>query len=117
MASVIKLQVFRGVGNEDPDQLWFMVRAIWEAQDVTNDNIKKVTLVSALQDHALTWYIKHSNDHPNAGITEIQNALNREFGRPKSKTQSIIRFKEIVMLPSETTLGSRSAAEEYDLRG
>lgn len=50
----------------------------------------------------MTWYIKHSNDHPNAGITNIQNALNREFSRPKFETQSIIEFKEIVILPGET---------------
>ena len=102
MASVIKLPVFRGVGNEDPDQFWFMVKDVWEAQGVVDDNIKKATLVSTLQDHTLTWYIKHSNDHPNTGITDIQAALNREFSRPKSETQSIIGFKEIVMLPGET---------------
>jgi len=62
-----------------------MVRAVWEAQGVTNENIKKETLVSALQDRALTWYIKHSNDNPNAGIANIQAALYREFCRPKSK--------------------------------
>lgn len=44
-----------------------------------DDNIKNATLVSALQDRALTWYIKHSNNHPNAGIVEIQDALNKEF--------------------------------------
>lgn len=102
MVSEIKLLVFRGVGNEDPDQFWFVVRAVWEAQGVVDDNIKKSTLVSELQDHALTWYIKHSNDHPNAGIAEIQTALNREFSKPKSETQSIIGFKEIAMLPGET---------------
>ena len=79
-----------------------MVRAVWEAQGVTDDNIKKTTLVSVLQDRALTWYIKHSNDHPNTGITEIQDALNREFSRPKSEMQPIIEFKEIAMLPGET---------------
>jgi len=102
MVSAIKLPVFKGVGNEDPDKFWFMVRVVWEAQGVTDDNIKKATLVSAMQDCTLTWYIKHSNDHPNAGVVEIQNALNREFSRPKSKTQSIIRFKDIAMLLGET---------------
>lgn len=77
---------------------------MWEAQGVMDDNIKKKTLVSTLQDRALMWYIKHSNDNPNAGIANIQVALNREFSRPKSETQSIIRFKEIVMLPGETPL-------------
>jgi len=65
MASTIKFPVFKGLGNEDLDQFWFVVRAVWEVQGVMDDNIKKVTLVSALQDCALTWYIKHSNDNPN----------------------------------------------------
>ena len=79
-----------------------MIRSIWDAQGITNENIKKATLVSALQDHALTWYIKYSTDHPNEGIAAIQDVLNKEFGLPKSETQSIIGFKEIVMLPGET---------------
>ena len=84
MVSEIKLSVFKGIGNEDQDQFWFVVKAIWEAQGVTDDNIKKETLVSALQDHTLTWYIKHSNENPNAGIRDIQATLNREFSSPKS---------------------------------
>ena len=79
-----------------------MVRAIWEAQDVVDDNIKKATLVSVLQDRALTWYINHFNDHPNTSIIEIQAMMNREFSRPKSEMQSIIEFKEIMMLLGET---------------
>lgn len=63
--------MFKGVGNEELDQFWFVVKAVWEAQGVTNNNIKKTTLVSMLQDRSLTWYIKHSSDHLNAGITEI----------------------------------------------
>lgn len=51
-----------------------------------DDNIKKATLVSVLQDRALTWYIKYSSDHSNVGITKIQDALNKEFGQPKSET-------------------------------
>ena len=56
-----------------------MVKAVWEAQGVMDDNIKKEMLVSALQDCTLTWYIKHSNDNPNAGITDIQAMLNGEL--------------------------------------
>ena len=92
MASVIKFSVFRGVRNKDPDQFWFVVKVVWEAQGVVDDNIKKAMQVSTFQDRALTWYNKHSNDHPNAGITDIQVALNKEFNRPKSKTQLITRF-------------------------
>lgn len=86
MSSTIKLPVFIWVGNEDLDQFWFVVRVVWEVQGVMDENIKKATLVIALEDHALKWYIKHSNDHLNIGIAEIQIALKREFSRPKSKT-------------------------------
>lgn len=54
-----------------------MIKAIWEAQGVTNDNIKKTMLVSAVQDHMLTWNIKHSNENPNVGIDDIQATLNK----------------------------------------
>lgn len=58
---------------------WTVVKAVWESQGITDDNIKNATLVNALQDHALTWYIKYSSDHPNVGIMAIQDALNKEF--------------------------------------
>jgi len=48
MASAIKFLVFRGVGNKDPDQFWFMIKALWEAQGVMDENIKKAMLLSAL---------------------------------------------------------------------
>lgn len=50
----------------------------------------------------MTWYIKYSSDHLIAGIAAIQDALNREFSRPKSETQSVIGFKEIMKLLGET---------------
>lgn len=102
MVSAIKLSVFKGVGNEDPDQFWFVIRVVWEAKGVTNDNINKKMLVNTLQDHALTSYIKHSNDNLNVEIVDIQIGLNREFSRFKPEVQSIIGFKEIIMLPGET---------------
>ena len=98
MASAIKLPVFKGVGNEGLDQFWFVIKVVWEAQGSMKDNIKKSMLVSALQDRALTWYIKHSNDNPHAGIVDIQIALNKEFSRPKSEALMIIGFKDITML-------------------
>lgn len=79
-----------------------MVRVVWEVKGVMNDNIKKATLVSVFQDHALTWYINHSDDHLTAVIIEIHNVLNREFSWSKLETKLIIEFKEIAMLPSET---------------
>jgi len=40
--------------------------------------------------------------------------LNREFSRPKLETELTIRFKEIMILSSETPLGPRPKVEEYD---
>ena len=48
--SVIQLPVFKGAGSEDPEQFWFVVTIVWEVHRVMDDNIKKVALVSALQD-------------------------------------------------------------------
>lgn len=58
---------------------------VWTTQQITNDNIKKVRLVTALQDHALTWYIKSCADNPQASLTETQTTLNKEFSKPKSE--------------------------------
>jgi len=71
MANSVKLPLFKGLGNEDPYQFSFIVKDVWEAQGVTDDNMKKETLVSALQDRALTWYIKYSNDNPTARVVDI----------------------------------------------
>lgn len=77
MVSAVKLPVFRGAGNEEPGQFWFLVKVVWEAQGIMDDNIKKATLVSTLQDCALTWYIMYSSNHPNMGIAAIQDALDK----------------------------------------
>jgi len=93
--------LFKGLGNEDPDQFSFVVKSVWEAEGVTNDHIKEETLVCTVQDCALTWYIKNSNDNPYARVADTEAALNREFSRPKSELKSIVGFKEITMLLSE----------------
>ncbi len=74
-----------------------MVRVVWEAQGIMDENIKKTMLVSVLQYCALRLYIKPSNDHPNLGIVKIQTVLNREFSKLKYRAQLIVGFKEIVM--------------------
>lgn len=79
MTSAIQFPVFEGARSKDPEQFWFVVRVVWEARKVTNDNIKKATLVSALQDCALTWYIKYSSNQSNVGTTKIHTELKKEF--------------------------------------
>jgi len=48
MENTIKLPVFKGVGSENLEQFYFVVKAVWEMHRVTDDNVKKATLVSAL---------------------------------------------------------------------
>lgn len=102
MASSVKLLIFKGARNEERGRFWFMIKSVWNSQGITNDNIKKATLVSVFQHHSLTWYMKYSRDHPTKGITTIKNALNKEFGNPKLGAHSAIGFKDIVMMPRET---------------
>ena len=64
--------------------------------------MKKETLVSSLQDHALMWYIRYCTDNPMSILEDIHTALNKEFSRPKSEVQSIVGFKGIMMRPGET---------------
>lgn len=98
----MKLSIFKGLGSEDLDQFWFVVKAVWMAQNITYDHIKKVQLVTTLQYHVLSWYIKYYTNNTLASLADTHIDLNKEFGRPKSKTQSVVGFKEIIMRVDET---------------
>ena len=43
MTSVAKLLIFKGVGNEEPGQFWFVIKSVWDAQGIKSDNIKTTT--------------------------------------------------------------------------
>jgi len=66
----MKLLVFKGLRSEDPNQFWFVAKALWTTQQIMDDNIKKAQLVISLQDHALTWYIKYCTDNPLASLVD-----------------------------------------------
>ena len=89
----MKLQVFKVLGSEDPDHFWFFGKVVWTTQNITNDNIKKVQLVTTLQDHTLTWYIKYCYENPLASLADTKADLNKEFIKPKSDSQSVLGFK------------------------
>lgn len=55
MENSIKLPIFKGVENQDLNPFWFVAKAVWEAQGITDDQMKKEMLVSALQNRAQTW--------------------------------------------------------------
>lgn len=85
MANPTKILVFKDFGNEDLDEFWFIGKVVWEAQVITDDYIKKETLVSALQEFTLTWHIKYYTDNLTSTLAYIQTALNKKFHRPKSE--------------------------------
>lgn len=65
-------------------------------------NIKKQNLVTALQDQALTWYIKYYTNNPTATLAETQQGLNKEFRKPTLEAQWVTEFKEIWQKVDET---------------
>lgn len=71
-------------------------------QQITDEIISKVHLVTSLQDRVLTWYIKYCADHPLAMLADTKDALNKEFINHKSNLHSIIGFKEITMRSNKT---------------
>lgn len=97
MSNTMKLQIFKGIGRKDTDQFWFVVNVVWTMQQITNDNIKKVQLVTTLQDRVLAWYIKYCSDNPLATLAETKTALKKDFSKSKSDSQSLVGFKEIMM--------------------
>ena len=36
-----KLPAFKGVGDEDMDQFWFVAESVWTAQNVASDVVKR----------------------------------------------------------------------------
>lgn len=57
-------------------------------------------MVTTLNDHVRTWYIKYCSDNPLTTLAET-NTFNKEFSKPKSDSQSIIGFKDIMMRVEE----------------
>ena len=41
MAAHMKLPTFKGVGDEDMDQFWFVAGSVWTAQNITSDAVKR----------------------------------------------------------------------------
>lgn len=75
----MKLMVFKGFGNEDRDQFWFVTKAVWTSKNITDDDMKKEQLVTDSQDCALMWYIKYYTDNPLELLANTHTALNKDF--------------------------------------
>ena len=59
MDAHMKLPTFKGVGDEDMDQFWFVAGSIWTAQNVASDVVKRVLLSLAFEGRALDWYMRY----------------------------------------------------------
>ena len=94
MSNTIKFPIFKGLGSEDPDQVWFIANVVWTTQQITDDHIKKAHFVITLQDCVLTWYIKYFSNNPLATLAETKVALKKEFSKPKSNSQSVVDLRK-----------------------
>lgn len=102
MSDTMNFPIFKGLGNDDLNRFWFIAKAIWTTQNIIDDHMNKTQLVTALQDCGKTWHIKYCTDNLMDSLADTQTTLNKEFNTPKCESQSVIRFKEIMMRHGET---------------
>ena len=43
MANTMNMLVFKGIGRENPKQLWFVVGVVWTTHHIMDDNINKAS--------------------------------------------------------------------------
>ena len=96
----MKLPTFKGIGEEDPEQHWFLCEAIWTIKGIQDDNTKLVKLATTLRERALTWYMNYTSAIPRT-LIQVRTAMIKEFKKPKSKSQCITELKDIKQLPIE----------------
>ena len=54
----MKLPLFPGNGTDEPEKYWFLCEVVWIPRLTTDDEIKKVQLVTTLWGHVLDWFMK-----------------------------------------------------------
>lgn len=103
MVNAMKMLVFKGIRTEESEKFCFFANTVLTTQQIIDYNIKKEQLVTTLQDCMLTWYIKCCYDNPLAYLTETKKTFNKDFSKPKSNSQLVVGFKEILVKVDETT--------------
>ena len=93
MGDDMKLPTFKGTGEKDPEQHWFLCEAMWTIKGIYDDNIKLVQLVTTLREWALTWYMKYTST-PRT-LVQVRIAMTKEFKKPKPESQCITELKDI----------------------
>jgi hypothetical protein len=96
MVDEMRLPTFRGDGSEDPDQHWFLFKAVWSIKQIIGEAVKRDQFSTTLRDCTLSWYMKFVQGVAQPKLLNvIKTVLIVEFKKPKSESQCIIELKEI----------------------
>ena len=57
MAAHMNFPTFKGVGDEDMDQFWFVAGSVLTVQNVASDAVKRAQRSLAFEGRALDWYM------------------------------------------------------------
>jgi hypothetical protein len=98
--STLRLPVFHITGKDDVEQHWVMCEAIWFVKRITNEAAKITQLETVFKNIALTWYMKYKATgltKQARSLTKIKQDMLKEFQKPKSESQCIMKVKEIVI--------------------
>ena len=98
----MKLTSFKGVGDEDMHRFWFVTGSVWIAQNVVTDIVKRVQLSLVFEGRALDWYMRYLDQHANASIEDIKDALKQQFKKPKAYSQIVNGLKYFKQGPSNS---------------
>ena len=99
-----KLPLFHGNKTDDPEQYWFLCEVVWIPRLTTDDEIKKVQLVTTLWGHVLDWFMKFIQapmGTPTKTMDEVRKGLIKEFRNQSMKCSIIIELKEIKKFPNK----------------
>ena len=94
MAAHMKLPTFKGVGDEDMDQFWFVAGSVWIMQNVASDAVKRAQLSLAFEGRALDWYMGYISQNVNATIEYIKTTLKQQFKKARSYSHIIVDLKD-----------------------
>ena len=67
---------------------------MWNAKNITDQDVRRAQLVTSFRDRALTWFTKFSSTQSHT-LDDIKASIIKEFKKPKSESQCITELKEI----------------------
>jgi hypothetical protein len=103
--NTLRIPEFKGVGSEDLEQHLFVCEAVWAAKNILDKATKIAQLATTFRGRALVWYMKLQGITPtrqDRTLTELKQALLKDFKKSKSESQYIIELKEIKQVQTES---------------